>query len=85
MLQQTFKRFKHEEALQITKKWFTERIHMLSKTPLSCNIAYIQKMITKIPFTLTENQKQIINDIYKDFSQPYPVSCLIQGDMSRHR
>lgn len=81
MLQQSIKRFKYEEALRISKKWFTGRANVASKTPLHCDIIYIKQMIAKIPFALTENQKEIINDIYKDFRQPFPVCRLIQGDV----
>ncbi|MFR0367804.1 DEAD/DEAH box helicase [Candidatus Phytoplasma palmae] len=82
-LNQALIRFKFEEALKINKKWMEEKHHLISKIPLIFNNKekFINKIIKKITFELTKNQKEIIDDIFDDFQKQHYTQRLIQGDV----
>ncbi|MBP3059337.1 DEAD/DEAH box helicase [Texas Phoenix palm phytoplasma] len=83
LLNQALIRFKFEEALKINKKWLKEKHHLIPKKPLifSNKEKFIKKIIEKITFELTKNQKTIINDIFNDFQKENYTQRLIQGDV----
>ncbi|MDV3168055.1 MAG: helicase-related protein [Candidatus Phytoplasma stylosanthis] len=81
MLDQTIKRFKYEEAFFIIKKWQKNKKYLTFKNPLKYDIHYVKEMIKNVPFTLTEEQKKIVNNIYSDFKKNYSTQRLIQGDV----
>ncbi|MDW3617659.1 MAG: helicase-related protein [Candidatus Phytoplasma pruni] len=81
LLHKTLKRFKHEEALNIAQKLFEEKKKLPFKKPLNYGNYYIKTIMQKIPFSLTDNQKKIVKDIYSDLKQNYPTKRLIQGDV----
>ncbi len=41
----------------------------------------IRKFVSALPFTLTDSQKQVINEILHDMKQPYVMNRLLQGDV----
>lgn len=41
----------------------------------------IRYFVSKLPFTLTDSQKQVINEILHDMKQPYSMNRLLQGDV----
>ncbi|WP_244611443.1 DEAD/DEAH box helicase [Candidatus Phytoplasma sacchari] len=81
MLFESIKRFKIEEAIKIIQKWFVKSKIKIFKHPILYDIYYVKKMIEKIPFILTKNQKKIVNEIYIDFKKKYITRRLIQGDV----
>lgn len=40
-----------------------------------------EKLLNLLPFTLTNAQQRVINEILNDMKQPYPMNRLIQGDV----
>ena len=61
----------------------TERIkaEKTYKEPKKYDLEKVKEFIKKIPYELTNDQKQAVNDIFKDFKKNYPVKRLIQGDV----
>ena len=51
------------------------------KTPKKWDVNIIRDFIKTIPFELTESQKEVTNEIYKDLGSNYPANRLIQGDV----
>ena len=51
------------------------------KEPKKYDINKVRDFINTIPFELTDNQKEVCNDIFRDFKQNYPVNRLIEGDV----
>lgn len=47
----------------------------------SIKIDYINMFERNLPFILTDDQKYVINEIFKDLSSGYPMSRLLQGDV----
>jgi ATP-dependent DNA helicase RecG len=41
----------------------------------------IRHFVSVLPFTLTDSQKQVINEILHDMKQPYVMNRLLQGDV----
>jgi ATP-dependent DNA helicase RecG len=41
----------------------------------------IRQFVSVLPFTLTDSQKQVINEILHDMKQPYVMNRLLQGDV----
>ncbi|WP_239617159.1 ATP-dependent DNA helicase RecG [Cohnella mopanensis] len=41
----------------------------------------IRQFVGVLPFTLTDSQKQVINEILHDMKQPYTMNRLLQGDV----
>ena len=82
-LDKAYKRLKYEEALNFQIKIMTERLKQekISKEPKKYDLDKVKKFITKIPYELTSDQKNAVNDIFKDFKKNYPVKRLIQGDV----
>lgn len=67
------------KALQ--KKWHWRNIHQEDKKSLEIKADVIKECVEKLPFTLTNAQKRVINEILEDLKQPYPMTRLIQGDV----
>lgn len=82
-LDRAYKRLKYEEALNFQIKIMTERIkaEKTYKEPKKYDLEKVKEFIKKIPYELTNDQKQAVNDIFKDFKKNYPVKRLIQGDV----
>ncbi|MBD3167781.1 ATP-dependent DNA helicase RecG, partial [bacterium] len=79
-----FKRLKFDELvmLQLLWAWVRRRRREARK-----GIAYprvgetTRAMIEKLPFELTGAQKRVLREIWKDMSDPHPMSRLLQGDV----
>lgn len=41
----------------------------------------VSSLLKQLPFSLTDAQKKVFNDILKDMLNPYPMNRLIQGDV----
>lgn len=41
----------------------------------------VRSLLKQLPFSLTDAQKRVFNDIMKDMLKPYPMNRLIQGDV----
>lgn len=49
--------------------------------PLLTDEIQKQKLINKLPFSLTEAQKRVINEIEEDIKKTHPMQRLVQGDV----
>ncbi len=49
--------------------------------PLSFRGKYFKRLITSLPFDLTNAQKKVIEEIDSDLKQSWPMSRLVQGDV----
>lgn len=81
--QLAYKRFKYEEFLTFELKLqYIRQINRASlKTPKKWDINVIRDFIKTIPFELTDSQKEVSNEIYKDLKSNYPMNRLVQGDV----
>ncbi|MBP5445839.1 MAG: ATP-dependent DNA helicase RecG [Acholeplasmatales bacterium] len=81
--QLAYKRFKYEEFLTFELKLqYIRQINRTSlKTPKKWDINVIRDFIKTIPFELTDSQKEVSNEIYKDLKSNYPMNRLVQGDV----
>lgn len=53
----------------------------LKEQPLRSSGALVQKLIQSLPFTFTQAQQRVIQEIQKDMSRIYPMNRLVQGDV----
>ena len=51
------------------------------RTPINYDIVEVKKFIETIPFELTLDQKNVCNEIFRDFKKNHPANRLIQGDV----
>ena len=54
---------------------------LIFKTPKQYDLKAVKAFISDIPFELTKDQKEAVNDIFRDFKKNYPARRLIQGDV----
>lgn len=77
------KRLKYEEALAfqfnvLNEKKKTDSVYKKRK---NYDLPKIKEFIKTIPYELTKDQKEAVNDIFRDFTKTYAVKRLIQGDV----
>ncbi|HKL60866.1 MAG TPA: DEAD/DEAH box helicase, partial [Acholeplasma sp.] len=77
------KRLKYEEALHFQYKMMHQKVNheLIFKTPKQYDLKAVKAFISDIPFELTKDQKEAVNDIFRDFKKNYPARRLIQGDV----
>lgn len=77
------KRRKYEEILNFFLKinHYKSLKETNSRSPISYDIEEVRKMISKIPFELTQDQKNTCNEIFRDFKKNKPMNRIIQGDV----
>lgn len=84
LLEQTLRRFKYEEL------FFLELLMALRKhfykTPvkgIQMNIDNnrIKKAVDSLPYDLTDAQRKVLSEMYKDLRSRYPMNRLLQGDV----
>ena len=51
------------------------------RNPINYDIKEVKRFIETIPFELTPDQKQVCNEIFRDFKLDRPANRLIQGDV----
>ncbi len=76
-------RRKYEEILNffIRVNYFKFLKEKKTRGPIEYDISEVKKFIKTIPFELTLDQKNVCNEIFRDFKRPYPANRLIQGDV----
>lgn len=76
-------RLKYEEALFFQYRMMSQKLLLekQSKTPKQYDLNQVKQFIGDIPYELTQDQKEAVNDIFRDFKKPYPTKRLIQGDV----
>lgn len=82
-LEKAQERLKYEEALAFQFKILEEKMKTDSiyKEPKKYDLEEVKKFIKTISYELTNDQKDAVNDIFRDFKKPYSIKRLIQGDV----
>ncbi|MCK7487197.1 MAG: ATP-dependent DNA helicase RecG [Bacillus subtilis] len=77
------RRIKYEELLRygLRIRILKERNAGIVKRRTPMAISLVQTFIQTLPFTLTDDQKACVNDIYRDFKRGQPMNRLLQGDV----
>lgn len=77
------KRAKYEELLplSIALLYQKQQSKRLIETPRQIQMDQVRTLTTQLPFTLTDDQKQCVNDIFRDFKQPKTMNRIVQGDV----
>ncbi len=75
------RRMKYEEAFYMQLKVIGQQKRGVKRLPKACDIEAVKHVINQIPYELTSDQKQAVNDIYRDFKKPESSYRLIQGDV----
>ena len=76
-------RRKYEEILNffIRVNYFKLLKNNKKRNPINYDINEVKKFIETIPFELTQDQKNVCNEIFRDFKMDKPANRLIQGDV----
>ncbi len=75
------RRFKYEEAFFLQLKLVANQLAQTKRNPKVYKLDRVKQFITSLPYTLTTDQKQATNDIFRDFKQSHSTMRLIQGDV----
>ena len=77
-----YKRLKYEEFFDFELKLqYSRKENKKSfKQAKKWDVNVIRDFIKTIPFELTDSQKEVVNEIYKDLKSNYPSNRLIEGD-----
>jgi len=77
------KRFAFENLflLQLNNLKIKSRLAQKSALAISAAISEIQKLISQLPFQLTESQKLSLEEIIRDLQKSHPMNRLLQGDV----
>ncbi len=78
---QAIRRLKYEEAFFLELKVVSDQSQFINRLPKAYDIAYVRDFIKTIPYELTNDQKNAVNDIYRDFKKDHAMFRLIQGDV----
>ena len=85
LLEEAKRRFAIEELLilemGIVQKRFQSEYISSGNYHLDDNKALVKKYLSALPFSLTNAQKKVITEIYKDLNQGKIVNRLVQGDV----
>lgn len=80
-LKAVIKRIKYEEAYNFQKEML-KRVNVLSKrSSIKYDINKVKKLIDKLPFELTKDQKNVVNELFSDLKLNHTTYRLIQGDV----
>jgi len=81
MIEQAKRRMKYEEAFFMQLKRMATQKKRESRLPKNYDIYAVKELIASLPYELTQDQKDAVNDIYRDFKQEHVSYRLIQGDV----
>lgn len=82
-IKEAYYRLKYEEALLFQYKMMSQKLLLEkdSKPIKHYQLDRVKSFIETIPYELTQDQKDAVNDIFRDFKKPHPTKRLIQGDV----
>lgn len=82
-IKKCYTRLKYEEVLAFQYDLMRQRLELEndSKAIKHYDLSQVKSFIKDIPFELTQDQKDAVNDIFRDFKKPHPTKRLIQGDV----
>jgi len=75
------RRLKYEEAYFFQKDLIKNINKPYKRKPKKYDLTSVKDLINKIPFELTNDQKQAVNDCFKSFKEEHSSYRLIQGDV----
>ena len=78
---QAKRRMKYEEAFFMQLKMISSQKRGEKRLPKNYDIHAVKHLIDMLPYELTQDQKDAVNDIYRDFKKDYQSYRLIQGDV----
>ncbi len=80
-IHQAERRFKYEEAFYLHLKLIAQQLSNHLRQPKAYDLNKVKALIEELPYELTKDQKEAVNDIFRDFKKPYSSYRLIQGDV----
>lgn len=80
-LEQAFLRQKYEEALLHLLSYHMYKAPKQKRDPILYDIHKVKSYIKRLPYQLTFDQQEAVNDIFKDYKQDDSTYRLIQGDV----
>ncbi len=75
------RRMKYEEAFYLQLRLMGSQPSIEKRLPKAYDIIRVKQLIDQLPFTLTQEQKEAVNDIFRDFKKDHASYRLIQGDV----
>ena len=77
------KRFSFEELLVLSLATLREKLKLAKEKsmPVPVNLDLIKKLVSSLPFELTDDQKKSVWQILKDMEKPKPMNRLLEGDV----
>lgn len=69
--------YAHQISLRIARN----QVKIDTAPRLPSPLPLVEKAVEALPFTLTEDQKEVLRDIYKDMKSGSPMRRLLQGDV----
>lgn len=83
-IEEARKRIKYEELLQyqLSMKYLHYMRELNHKCPvIHYEASELRKLVQELPYSLTKDQNQAIEDILKDLESPYAMNRLLQGEV----
>ena len=74
-------RFKVEEAFDHLLKYHLSHAPKTKRQPISYDLAWVKEQISLLPYQLTLDQQEAVNDCFRDFKSDQSMYRLIQGDV----
>ncbi|MFA5692742.1 MAG: DEAD/DEAH box helicase, partial [Acholeplasmataceae bacterium] len=81
ILNKVNKRLKHEEAFLHLFKYLSQVDPRNKRKTINYDLDIVKGYIKKIPYELTDEQKNVVNEIYLDFKKDESLYRLIEGDV----
>lgn len=81
MIHQAKRRMKYEEAFFIQLKLMGHQKEGEKRLPKNYDVHAVKHIVEQLPYQLTQDQKDAVNDIYRDFKKDHSSYRLIQGDV----
>lgn len=77
------KRIKYEELFRLALAliYQKQQSKQVVSQPRLIHMDTVRRLTSQLPFSLTVDQKQCINDIFRDFKQPKSMNRIVQGDV----
>ena len=80
-IHQAHRRLKYEEAFFLQLKLYDQHLSKKPRPKKAYDISKVKKRIEEIPYTLTQDQKKAVNDIFIDFKKEETSYRLLLGDV----
>ncbi|RQV98823.1 hypothetical protein EH221_01300, partial [bacterium] len=83
LLEKARERLAFDEIFVLQMGLIAQKIQwrQVSKTPIQISADTTARLTQQLPFTLTDAQYRVIQEIQSDLEKPYPMNRLLQGDV----